>query len=79
MSNFELWVKGCETNNTNIYPIEGSEKTALYKCWNEYLCEHREYNTTPVYIGWVNGVKVCATTNYQSALTCWKRNSHGTA
>ena len=72
MSNFEIWVKGCEINGSNIYPLEGLGENALYKCWKEYSCNHREYYETPVYIGWVAGKEVCATTNYLEALHSWQ-------
>ena len=79
ISRFELWVRGCEINSTKIYPLEGSGDTALYKCWNEYLSGHRAYNTTPVFIGWIEGKEVCATTDYLSALACWKSARRATA
>lgn len=72
MTVFECWVKGCEINGTKIYPLEGSGETALYKCWKEYMLQHREYAESPVYIGWVDGKEVCATTDYQEALTVWQ-------
>ena len=72
MTAFELWVKGCETNGTKIYPVEGSGENALYKCWKDYICDHREYHETPVYIGWVDGKEICAITDYRFALSRWQ-------
>ena len=72
MTNFEIWVKGCEINGTKIYNLEGSGETALYKCWKEYIVQHREYTETPVYIGWVDGKQVVAVTDYLQALRVWQ-------
>ena len=77
MTIFECWLKGCEINGTKIYPLEGQHDTALYKCWKDYIAGHREYHETPVYIGWVNGKEVCATTDYREALHSWKVNGGG--
>ena len=35
LTQFELWVKGCEDNKTILYCLEGSGDTALYKTQNE--------------------------------------------
>lgn len=35
LTQFELWVKGCEDNKTILYCLEGSGNTALYKTQNE--------------------------------------------
>lgn len=72
MDDFDLWLKGCEVNNTKIFPLDGEGRTALYKCWGEHLVKHNYIGDTPVYIGWVNGKQVCAVRNYQSALSCWQ-------
>lgn len=74
MNNFDLWINGCKANGTNIYPLEGEHDTALYKCWKSYIASHNMYNETPVYIVWINGKQICATTNYQSALNSYKIN-----
>ena len=75
MDTFGLWLKGCEINGTKIYPLEGTKDTALYKCWKDYIGGNREYHETPVFIGWVDGKEVCATTNYQEALCCWREHA----
>ena len=72
MTTFELWLKGCEINGTKVYNLEGSGETALYKCWKEYIVQHREYTDTPVYIGWVDGKQVVAVTDYLQALRVWQ-------
>jgi len=43
--NFDLWLKGCEINNTKIYPLEGSGDTAIYKVWSEYECNNNHYSS----------------------------------
>ena len=72
MTVFECWLKGCEINGTKVYNLEGSGETALYKCWKEYIVQHREYTDTPVYIGWVDGKQVVAVTDYLQALRVWQ-------
>jgi hypothetical protein len=75
VSVLDLWLKGCEINETKIYPLEGQGKTALYKVWKDFIgADYHEYHTTPVFIGWVDGKQVCATTNYKSALACWRNH-----
>ena len=74
MTTFECWLNGCEINKTIIYPLEGSGDTALYKCWRTYTSGNREYSTSAVYIGWVDGKQVCAMMDYLPALRCWKGN-----
>lgn len=74
MNNFDLWINGCKINNTNIYLLKGEHDTALYKCCKSYVANHVIYQVTPVYIVWINGKQICATTNYQSALNSYKIN-----
>lgn len=74
MNNFDLWINGCKINRTKVYPLMGKHDTALYKCWKSYMSNYKEYNETPVYIVWINGKQICATTNYQSALNLYKIN-----
>jgi len=52
---FDLWLRGCEINNTKIFPLEGSGDTAIYKVWSEYEFKHTCFRTTPVYFVWING------------------------
>lgn len=42
MSNFELWVKGCELNDICIYELEKSDNATFYKTWRRY-CDGRNY------------------------------------
>lgn len=72
MSSFDLWLKGCEVNGTNVYPVAGTGQTALYKCWKDYISGNNVSHETPVYVGWVSGKEVCATTNYTEAAGVWK-------
>lgn len=73
MSQFELWVKGCEINKTVLYPVEGTKDNALYACWREYMGKDwREYRTNAMYIGWVSGKQVVATPDRNAAYQIWK-------
>jgi len=72
---FEFWLKACESCKTKICPVEGSGETALYSVKDEYLDKHQVFSTTPVYIGFVEGKDVCATTDFQSALACWRNEN----
>ena len=56
MTNFDLWVRGCEINDTQIYPLEPSPKpcTGLYQTKRQYECEHNYYWTTPMYHVWID-------------------------
>lgn len=70
--NFDLWLKGCEINNTKIYPLERSGDTAIYKVWSEYECNNNYYNTTPLYFVWIAG-NLETTTNLQTAYALFNR------
>lgn len=71
---FRLWVKGCEINHTDMYLLEGSGDTAVYKLTRQYECKHNFYNVTPVYAVWVAGKELACTTNYLDAMAVW--NNH---
>ena len=70
-SNFEIWLQGCKINNSEVWCLEGDGDSGLYKVFKRYFVGNREYNETPVYIGWVNGKQVVAVTNYRQAYTVW--------
>lgn len=72
---FEIWLKACETCKTKLFLVEGAGETALYSVKDEYRYKHQVFYTTPVYIGFVEGKDVCATTDFQSALACWRNES----
>lgn len=55
MTNFELWVKGCETNKTELYCLEGDGDTGLYETKSKYLHEHNYYYNGPVFHVWIRG------------------------
>ena len=69
--NFDLWLKGCEVNNTILYCLEGSGDTGLYKLQKQYEYKNNYFYENPVYIGWVKGKQVCACGNYLEALNVW--------
>lgn len=69
---FELWLRGCEINGTLVYLLEGSGENALYKLTKEIMIGSNIYYKNPVYMGWVDGEEVCATTNYLEAYHIWE-------
>lgn len=68
---FNLWIKGCELNNTLIYLLEGNNDTALYKTTKTYEICNNYYNETPIYHVWICGKWIIATTNYAEAYKLW--------
>lgn len=74
MTNFDLWINGCKINGTKVYPLMGKHDTALYKCWKSYMSNYNEYNETPVFIVWIKGKQICATTDYLAALSSYLAN-----
>ena len=72
MTDFELWVKGCEINNTWLYCLAGGGDTGLYKLSKQYMVNNVYYRENPVYIGWVSGKQVCATLSYKEAHDIWE-------
>lgn len=74
MTQFELWIKGCEANKTILYCLEGSGDTALYKTQNEYWYKNNRFYTKPVYHVWKNGKRICCSTNFLEAYHKWKGN-----
>ena len=69
MNNFELWVKGCEENNTLIYPLEKNGNISLYKTWRKYFDGRNYFNTNIMFHVWDGDKNVCCYTDY---LTCYK-------
>lgn len=72
---FNLWLKGCEANNTIIWLLDGSGETALYKTQNQFLYKNNYYYSSPVYHVWINGERIVATESYLSALEIWVKNN----
>lgn len=72
MTNFELWVRGCELNKTILYCLEGFGDTALYKLTSKHLVKNNYIWETPVYIVWIKGEQICATTSYIAAHKIWE-------
>lgn len=81
MTQFELWVKGCEINKTLVYPLHlmnrGEEvhipETGIYKLTNEYMSKGYRYYETPVYMVWWRGKQLVATTDINNAWSVWNR------
>lgn len=74
MTQFELWIKGCEDNKTILYCLEGSGDTAFYKTQNEYWNRNNRFYTKPVYHVWKKGKRICCNTNFLEAYHKWKGN-----
>lgn len=76
MSNFDLWVKGCELNNTKIYELEKSLNVSLYKTWRVY-CDGRNYCNANVLFHVWNHDKHLVTTNYIEGYKMYERFKEG--
>lgn len=76
-SNFELWVKGCEINHTEIYCLDGSGDHGVYQTRSRYMMNHVYYYNSPVFHVWINGKWLASTTNYHSAMGAWNNNKGG--
>ena len=73
---FDLWLKVCKENRTELYRLEGTDNNGFYKTTRRYLGPDRNYYfDTPVFIGWVNDRIVVASEDYRSALSIWKSRS----
>lgn len=72
---FDLWLRGCEINNTKIFPLEGSGDTAIYKVWSEYECDHNYYRTTPLYFVWIAGNLVLDTMDLSVAYKLFDKHT----
>lgn len=75
LSNFDLWVKGCELNGTNLYCLEGSGPTGLYKTQSWGLVKNDYYGGTPVYHVWINGEFIGSCLSYQTAYVIWENRN----
>lgn len=74
MSQFELWVKGCEINNTILWLLEGSGENAFYKTTTAHLVNHNYIYSAPVFHVWIDGVRKIATTSYLNAYSCYEKH-----
>ena len=76
MTEFELWIRGCQINGSEVIRIAGKGRTALYKVTRQTIVKGREYVAVPaVYIGWVRGIQVCASTDFRDAFKAWLNRS----
>ena len=70
---FDLWIKGCEINKSDIYPLVGSEDNAVYKITGTYEYKNNYYIREPVvYAVWVYGEDRLFTTDYLGAMKVWE-------
>lgn len=73
MNQFELWLKGCEMNDTILYCLEGSGDTGLYKLTGIYLYCNNYFNKDPVYAVWINGKMICCIRSYLEAWQIYQK------
>lgn len=69
---FNLWVKGCEITNTQIYLLEGAGDSALYSTFRIYAF-HSYYRSNPMYHVWIKGKRITVTSNYLEAYRIWAK------
>ena len=76
MTNFEIWVKGCEEYGLQIWPLcySSHPETGLYKTIKPYMEKNREYFTQPVYHIWINGASHNTTMSLDEAFRMWEYN-----
>lgn len=72
LSGFELWIKGCETNKTLVYCLEGCGNTALYKTQSQYWYGNNRFYTDPVYHVWKDGKRIYCGMNRNEAYFKWE-------
>ena len=74
---FELWLKGCEINKTELYCLEGEGDTGMYKTQSKRLVGHNYYGDVSTYHVWVAGKNIVSTTNYYDAIGIWNKYGEG--
>lgn len=72
MTQFELWLKGCEENGTRLYCLEGKGETGLYKTQSWHLVKNNYFGDSPVYHVWVDGDRKCSILSYSTAMRIWR-------
>ena len=72
MTNFELWIKGCEENKTLIFLLEGKGENALYKLIKEIIVNNNVFYETSVFTVFIGGKQVYTSTSYLSAYHVWE-------
>ena len=73
---FEGWLGLCEENGNLPWMLEsrdGREETGLFMIKREYMMNYTTYYETPVYLVWIDGKNILATTNYLEAYNTWVR------
>ena len=75
MTNFQLWLKGCEINHTTVCKLEKPDlpETGVYSTISEYEADGRKYFRSRVYFVWVNGKEIYNGSNYHEAIQEWER------
>ena len=78
MTEFDLWLRGCELNGTLPWCLHGTGDTAVYMTKTRYEVHFREFFHDPVYHVWIGGHCEATTLCYQTALAVY-RNRGGVA
>ena len=76
MSEYDLWLKGCDINHDTIFRLEGKGNTGLYKVGKAQMIEHREFSQW-VYSVWVRGEHIATLTDYLSAVRLYENRTKG--
>ena len=72
---FKLWIKGCEMNKSEIFPLVGKDDNAVYKIVNWFEYKHNYYIEHPiVYAVWVYGEDIMFTTDLYLAFQVWENS-----
>ena len=77
MTQFELWLKGCEMNSTALYCLEGDGATGIYKTQQWHFVGNNYCGDSPVYHVWIDGERKCCILNYHSAMQVWRNRKGG--
>ena len=75
MTNFALWVKGCEINKIELYCLEGDGDTGLYETKSKYLYKHNYYYNSPVFHVWIKGKCEFSGLDYLTAQRLYAKRS----
>ncbi len=71
MTTFELWVKGCNEFDTEIYRMDGEGDTGLYVTKQPYEYGNSIYYKAPIYHVWIEGHNEISTTALYEAQARW--------
>lgn len=75
MTDFELWVKGCEINKAELYCLEGNGETGIYETKSKCLHNYNYYYNSSVFHVWINGKCEFSGMDYMTALRLFTKRS----